>query len=105
MLGEVLLDLGHARSGPVLEPGLGEVVLDPVETAFTHADMIDTATGRLYVGTVHSFCLNRILRPYASVSGRPELAKRVVMPSSAAIGVRERAMASVGGPGSGPDPI
>src|SRR5438270_13666721 len=31
MLGEVILDLGDARPGPVLEPGLGEVVLDAME--------------------------------------------------------------------------
>src|SRR4051812_436934 len=41
MLGEKFLDLGDARSGPVLEPGLGEVVLDAMEAAFAHAEMID----------------------------------------------------------------
>jgi hypothetical protein len=41
MLGEIVLDLGDARPGPVLEPGLGEVVLDAMEAAFAHAEMID----------------------------------------------------------------
>ncbi len=36
---------------------------------------------RLFLGTVHSFCLNRILRPFASVVGRPDLARpRVLSP-------------------------
>ena len=47
MLGEEVLDLLDAGSSPVLEPGLGEVVLDPVKAAFTHAGMIDlTRSGR-----------------------------------------------------------
>lgn len=37
---------------------------------------------RLFLGTVHSFCLNRILRPFAALAGRPELARpRVLSPS------------------------
>jgi hypothetical protein len=43
MLGEELLDLGDAGPGPVLDPGVGEIVLDAVKAAFTHAAMIDTA--------------------------------------------------------------
>ena len=36
---------------------------------------------RLFLGTVHSFCLNRILRPFALVAGRPDLARpRVLSP-------------------------
>ena len=36
---------------------------------------------QLFLGTVHSFCLNRILRPFASVAGRPHLARpRVLSP-------------------------
>ena len=34
---------------------------------------------RLFLGTVHSFCLNRILRPFASVAGRPDLARPRVL--------------------------
>ena len=45
MLGEIVLDLGDARPGPVLEPGLGEVVLDAMEAAFAHAGMIDMGWG------------------------------------------------------------
>ena len=41
MLGEEVLDLGDARTGPVFEPGLGEVVLDAMEAPFAHAGMID----------------------------------------------------------------
>ena len=37
MLGEEVLDLGDAGAGPVLEPGVGEVVLDAMEAAFAHA--------------------------------------------------------------------
>jgi thioredoxin 1 len=36
MLGEVFLELSETRAGPVLEPGLGDVVLDAVKAAFTH---------------------------------------------------------------------
>lgn len=37
---------------------------------------------RLFLGTVHSFCLNRILRPFALVAGRPHLARpRVLSPT------------------------
>jgi hypothetical protein len=36
VLGEQCLDLGHSGTGPVLEPRVGEVVLDPVQTALTH---------------------------------------------------------------------
>ena len=34
---------------------------------------------RLFLGTVHSFCLNRILRPFAAVAGRPDLARPRVL--------------------------
>lgn len=34
---------------------------------------------RLFLGTVHSFCLNRILRPFSSLAGRPELASRTIL--------------------------
>jgi len=37
---------------------------------------------RLFLGTVHSFCLNRILRPFAVVAGQPHLARpRVLGPT------------------------
>ena len=42
MLGEKFLDLGDAGTGPVLEPGVREVVLDAMEAAFAHGAMIDT---------------------------------------------------------------
>ena len=37
MLGEEGLDLRDAGPGPVLEPGVTEVVLDLVKAAFTHS--------------------------------------------------------------------
>src|SRR5438876_7129166 len=36
VLGEERLDLSHSRTGPILEPGLAEVVLDLVQTALAH---------------------------------------------------------------------
>src|SRR5437879_12298010 len=34
-----------------------------------------TTGRRLFLGTVHSFCLNRVLRPFAAIAGRPQLAR------------------------------
>ncbi len=34
---------------------------------------------RLFLGTVHGFCLTRIIRPYARLAGAPELAERTVL--------------------------
>jgi DNA helicase-2/ATP-dependent DNA helicase PcrA len=39
---------------------------------------------RLFLGTVHGFCLTRIIRPYAALAGVPSLAKRTVASSEAA---------------------
>jgi len=36
MLGEERFDFQDAGTGPILEPGLAEVVLDSVKAAFTH---------------------------------------------------------------------
>ena len=44
MLGEELLDLGDARPDPVLDPRLGEVVLDAVESTFAHGRIIGPAS-------------------------------------------------------------
>ena len=44
MLSEKFLDLGDPRPGPVFNPGLGEVVLDAMKAAFTHAEMIDAGS-------------------------------------------------------------
>src|SRR6266850_1975910 len=46
VLGEEVLDLGHACPGPIFQPGLGEVVLDAMKAAFAHNGMIDTLRGR-----------------------------------------------------------
>jgi hypothetical protein len=45
VLGEEVLDLRDAGSGPVLEPGVGEIVLDAMKAAFTHGEIIDTVPG------------------------------------------------------------
>lgn len=34
---------------------------------------------RLFLGTVHSFCLTRILRPFAALAGKPELADWAIL--------------------------
>ena len=36
MLGEVGLELGNSDAGPVLEPRLVEIVLDPMQTSLAH---------------------------------------------------------------------
>jgi hypothetical protein len=36
VLGEISLELSDAGTDPVLEPGLGDVVLDAVEAALAH---------------------------------------------------------------------
>ena len=46
MLGEEGLDLGDAGAGPILHPGLAEIVLDLVKAAFTHELNIGTVGGR-----------------------------------------------------------
>lgn len=38
---------------------------------------------RLFLGTVHGFCLNRVLRPYATLAGDPNIAKPVVLSARA----------------------
>ena len=43
MLGEIRLELSKTRTRPILEPRLGDVVLDAMEAAFAHyGRMIDT---------------------------------------------------------------
>ena len=42
MLGEVALERVHALGGEILDPGLGEIVLDAVQkAAFVHGGIID----------------------------------------------------------------
>jgi len=36
MLGEIRLELSETSTGPILEPRLGDVVLDAMEAAFAH---------------------------------------------------------------------
>lgn len=51
---------------------------------------------RLFLGTVHGFCLTRIVRPYARLTGNAGLAARSVLPASAHVGFRERALEIAG---------
>lgn len=56
---------------------------------------------RLFLGTVHSFCLNRVLRPFAALVGRPDLARpQVLSPSKQ----RAAVQASLDAFGVGDDP-
>jgi DNA helicase-2/ATP-dependent DNA helicase PcrA len=56
---------------------------------------------RLFLGTVHSFCLNRVLRPFATLVGRPELARpRVLSP----VDQRRAVRASFDAVGAGDEP-
>jgi DNA helicase-2/ATP-dependent DNA helicase PcrA len=56
---------------------------------------------RLFLGTVHSFCLNRILRPFAEIAGHPELARpRVLNPAEQ----RRAIQTSLDAVGVGEDP-
>ena len=36
MLGEIRLELSQTSTRPILDPGLGDVVLDPVEPSLAH---------------------------------------------------------------------
>src|SRR2546423_15459874 len=45
VLRQEMLDLGDAGACPVLDPGLGQIVRDVVETALAHDLMIDTGRG------------------------------------------------------------
>jgi DNA helicase II / ATP-dependent DNA helicase PcrA len=56
---------------------------------------------RLFLGTVHSFCLNRVLRPFARLAGRPELARPRVL---TAADQRRAIQASLDALGVGDDP-
>ena len=46
MLGEERFDLKDAGACPILEPGLAEVVLDPVKAAFAHGLNIGRVAGQ-----------------------------------------------------------
>ena len=57
VLGEQGLELGKADGGPVLDPGLGEVVLDGVQAAFAHlAKMIGFRPGGYMGRTAYLSC-------------------------------------------------
>ena len=46
MFGEERFDFQNAGTGPILEPGFAEVVLDLVKAAFTHDLNIGRVAGR-----------------------------------------------------------
>jgi hypothetical protein len=46
VLGEERFDFKDAGTGPILEPGFAQVVLDLVKAAITHALNIGTVDGR-----------------------------------------------------------
>lgn len=50
----------------------------------------------LYLGTVHGFCLNRVIRPYAHLIGRGELRDRTVLAPAGQLKLRQQALDSVG---------
>ena len=47
---------------------------------------------QLFLGTVHGFCLTRIIRPYARVTGAADLAERVVLSMPRRRALIERAL-------------
>jgi len=51
---------------------------------------------RLFLGTVHGFCLNRVLRPYATLAGDPSLAKPFVLSPKAQRDAVQAALDAVG---------
>lgn len=50
----------------------------------------------LYLGTVHSFCLNRVIRPYAHLAGRVDLRDRTVIAASRQLKLCQQALDSHG---------
>ena len=53
---------------------------DAVREFSTRLRRLGTRPGhRLFLGTVHSFCLNRVLRPFAAIAGRRELSRPRVL--------------------------
>ena len=67
MLGEERLDFEDSGAGPILEPGLAEVVLDLVKAAFTHVLNIGRAGGRRH-GPNGSFESSRVPLIWPSLS-------------------------------------
>jgi superfamily I DNA/RNA helicase len=51
---------------------------------------------RLFLGTVHGFCLNRVLRPYAALVGDPSLARPSVLSPKAQRDAVQAALDAVG---------
>ena len=50
----------------------------------------------LYLGTVHSFCLNRVIRPYAHLIGKGELRNRTVLAPTGQLKLRQQALDAFG---------
>ena len=50
----------------------------------------------LFLGTVHSFCLGRVIRPYAHLIGREDLRDRTVLAAPGQLSLRQQALDAVG---------
>lgn len=53
---------------------------------------------RLFLGTVHAFCMNRVIRPFAALAGMPELSERTVASSQVVANLRKRIADRLGVP-------
>src|SRR5919201_684018 len=74
MLREVRLDLGDPGPGPILQPGVVEVVLDLMETAFAHGSKYRSAIRRRH-GPIGSTC-----RTFGPISSTPMAGVLLVNP-------------------------
>ena len=57
---------------------------------------------RLFLGTVHRFCMQRVLRPFADLCGRPELVNPRVLTAREQLAVRGESLDRVGAVGEDP---
>lgn len=51
---------------------------------------------RLFLGTTHSFCMQRILQPFAGLCGRSDLTRPKLLSSAEQFGARQKALDKVG---------
>lgn len=101
----IVLKVAHLLHSKVTPPrGVACITFgnDAVREFTTRLQRLGIRPGRrLFLGTVHGFCLSRILRPFAAVAGRPELARpRVLSPSEQ----RRAVQASLDAVGVGENP-
>jgi len=101
----IVLKVAHLLHGEVVPPrGVACITYgnDAVREFSIRLRRLGIRPGqRLFLGTVHSFCLNRVLRPFAGLIGRPELARpRVLSPAE----LRGAIQVSLDAVGVGEDP-